>query len=219
MSDIKPRKMVSRSVAIALGVVCIILVASLGAVLYLAYAPASAIQTTFNNYKETHTNSDSDYNSLYWNYSSYASTHRHNTSEYDSLNTQNADLVNVNSNLQNQVDNMHIWGTQNSTILANNEIIPLYPYTFSFSFQNSFSNGYVSVRISPTLSTYSNNISINATFIYTSNNGTDYTYQTLMGIDGIAIFPVLPTSQITVHIGTSNIVTYYNANVTITYYY
>jgi hypothetical protein len=96
------KKLVNRNVAIALGIVCIILVAGLGAVLFMGYSPTSgSLQTTFNDYKRTHSHSDSDYNSLSTNntnlqawlegnatqYNDYVSTHRHSDSDFNALNS------------------------------------------------------------------------------------------------------------------------------------
>lgn len=74
-----PKKTVSRSVAIALGIICIILVASLGVALFIGFSPTSgSLQTTYND---------------------YVNNHHHTDDEYNSLNTQN-------TNLQNQVNDL-----------------------------------------------------------------------------------------------------------------
>ena len=53
MSETKPKKMVSRSVAIALGIICIILVAALG-----------AVANTLNSYVASHHYTDSAYDAV-----------------------------------------------------------------------------------------------------------------------------------------------------------
>jgi hypothetical protein len=77
-SEMSERKMVSRSLAIALGIICIVLIAGLfGAMAY--YAMNTIINTTYND---------------------YVSTHGHTDSDYDSLNSQNTilnNIVNLNS--------------------------------------------------------------------------------------------------------------------------
>ena len=58
-------KVVGRNVAIALGIICIILVAALGVVLFLAYAPSSnSLQTTYNNYVDNHHYTDEEYTQM-----------------------------------------------------------------------------------------------------------------------------------------------------------
>jgi hypothetical protein len=111
------KKLVGRSVAIALGIACIILLAGIGGVLayytmtinnknttYDSYASShyhtntefNSLNTTYQDYAGSHTYSDSEYNSLQSTYNNYQSTHSHTDSEYDSLSSQN-------TNLQNQI--------------------------------------------------------------------------------------------------------------------
>jgi predicted PurR-regulated permease PerM len=65
MGETNPKKMVSRSVAVALGIICIILVAGLGVVLFIGFSPTSgSLQTTYNDYVNDHHHTDEEYNSL-----------------------------------------------------------------------------------------------------------------------------------------------------------
>lgn len=88
------KKTVRRSVAIALGIVCIIFVAGIGGV--MAY------------YTMQINNKDSAHND-------YLATHSHANSDYSSLSTQNA-------NLQNQNNQLQAWLDGNKTLFKQTQI-------------------------------------------------------------------------------------------------
>jgi hypothetical protein len=63
MSEPKPKKMVRRSVAIALGIICIVLIVALvGAVAY--YTMNTTSNTTYNDYVSTHSHTNADYDAM-----------------------------------------------------------------------------------------------------------------------------------------------------------
>jgi hypothetical protein len=91
------KKMVRRSVAIALGIICIILVAGLGVVLYMGYSPTatnsvSSLQDKINQLQswldgnktllsQTQTWLDGNITT----YNNYVNDHSHTNSEYDAM--------------------------------------------------------------------------------------------------------------------------------------
>jgi uncharacterized phage infection (PIP) family protein YhgE len=120
------KKMVRRSVAIALGIICIILAASLGAVTYMSYSPTKGssvtdlqnqindLNATYNSYVSTHSHTDDEYDTIQTNYqnelnqySSYVSEHSYTNGQYDSLNSQNTNLNSQVGNLNNQINQLN----------------------------------------------------------------------------------------------------------------
>jgi hypothetical protein len=219
----KRGKGVGRNVAIALGTICIILVAALIAVVYAGYYPAvnnstvlqsqmKDLNSTYNDYKSTHSHTDSDYDSVVSDRASWQG-------QYDSLQFENMDL-------QNQVrDLASIINLEKSTVWVSNLTIsqPAGSYTdmhFSVNF-----TGYVLVNV-----TSSNTNKTYAEVSY-SGNGIYYDNTINVGTNGTAAFPVvaipvlifpfmtaLPT-PIEVRVGNTNIVGTAIVTSTITYYY
>jgi glucose/mannose transport system substrate-binding protein len=88
------KKVVRRTIALALGVTCILLIAGLGGAIAYYTMTISNKDSTYNGYVSTHSHTDSDYNALSTQYNDYVSTHSHNDSDYNSLSTQNTNLQN-----------------------------------------------------------------------------------------------------------------------------
>jgi hypothetical protein len=212
VDEIKPEKMVSRSVAIALGIICIILVAGLGVVLFIGYSPTSgSLQTTYNDYVNDHHHADEEYNQMQTNYqnelnqyNNYVNDHHHTDEDYSAVSSQNTNLSNI-VNLAN------------STVWVNDATVSQpagglgTSYT-SWSESASYA-GYVSITVlsSTTGSTYAN--------VVYSVYGVNYDNPINVGTSGTAYFPVLPSSSITVEVGNKNMVNGATETVTITYHY
>lgn len=208
-SEMKPKKVVGMNVAIALGIICIILIAGLGVVIYMSYSPiASTSSTSLQN----------QLNDLNATYNSYVSTHSHTDSDYETLNTMYTNLQTQNTNLQNQVNDL----TSNlnlakSTVLVDSQTVSQpagglgIAYT-SWPLSADFA-GYVSINVlsSTTTSTY-------ARVVY-SAYGVNYDNHINVGTSGTAVFPILPCSNIQVEVGNGNLVNGATETVTITYYY
>ncbi|MGD0160427.1 MAG: hypothetical protein ABSB89_09035 [Candidatus Bathyarchaeia archaeon] len=189
-SETKPKKMVSRSLAITLGIVCILLIAGLGGA--IAY------------YTNTINNKDSTYND-------YVSTHHHTDSDYGSLNTQN-------TNLQNQVNGLNTaLNLGNSTVWVSDQTVSQPAGGLGISYttwaESASYAGYVSISV-----TSSTTASTDANVVY-SAYGVSYNNPITVGTSGTANFPVLPSSSITVEVGNGNLVGGATETVTITYYY
>jgi cell division protein FtsL len=219
----KRGKVVGRNVAITLGIISIILIATLGAVVYMGYYPAMSnsatlqsqikdLNSTYNDYKSAHSHTDSDYDSV--------------VMDKSSLQGQCDSLQYENTNLQSQVSDLtSIINLEKSTVWASNLTIsqPADSYTdmhFSVNY-----TGYVLVNV-----TSSNTDKTYAEVSY-SGNGIYYDNTIKVGTNGTAAFPVvaipllifpymttLPTT-IEVRIGNTNTVGNAIETSTITYYY
>jgi predicted transcriptional regulator len=234
-SETKPKKVVGRNVAIALGIICILLIA------FIAYFSITGIsaQNSYNNLQNQNKQLQTwlDGNETLLNQTQARNTNLQN--QIDSLNS------NV-TNLQGQVNNFHIGSTENSTIWVNNENVHTNENVTVQTSENVSvvtienvgwwvyvpSAGYVSIRVSSNdNSTYValrtfyiiNSTNTNSTFNVngTNVNGTNMFfptyYQFSVGFGGTVVFPVLPTSWIEIYFGSS--FGKATLTVTITYYY
>jgi uncharacterized coiled-coil protein SlyX len=188
-----PRRTVSRDVAVALLITCILL--AVGLIAFIAYDTSivSDQSKTIANLNATVINDDAQINSLN---SQVASQ----TNQINSLNSQVADLNSIISltNSQNWIN------SQTKTQSASS-----YSYwTFTASYA-----GYVSVYVqsSTTTNTY-------AEVVYNSH-GINYDQTITVNSGETVFFPILPSSGIQVRIGNTNWFNDATETVTITYYY
>ena len=77
------KKVVRRSVAIALGIICIIFIAGLGGAMAYYTMTINDKDTKYKTYASTHSHTDSEFDSLNTEYDGYVSSHTHSNSEYD----------------------------------------------------------------------------------------------------------------------------------------
>jgi hypothetical protein len=170
------KKMVRRSVAIAIGIICIILIVGLGGI-------ATFYMSVISDRDNTITSKDEQIDSL-----NFIIRDQNNT--ISSLNNQAA-------NLQSQASNLHIWSTENSTVLVNNESFGGAPsrgwglWNFSYA-------GYVSVLV------LSNDNSPNVEVFY-DVNGTPFDHKISLDFGGgTVVFPVLPTQFIGIQVNNAS---------------
>jgi hypothetical protein len=234
----KPKRLIRRSIAMALGIICILLIASMGGVL--------VYYTVIINKKENELGSANKMISqLNTNVTDLQNQDKQlqtwldgnetllNQTQANNTNLQNQiDLLNSNAtNLQNQVNNFHVGSTTNSTILFDNEIvhtngsIPLDKNASHVWIEDvgmavmTPTVGYLSIRVS------SNNNSTYVVFgnIYISNstnlNVTVFgpINQYLVGLGGTIVFPVSAASTTEIYFESS--IGEATLTVTITYYY
>ncbi|MGD0159108.1 MAG: helix-turn-helix domain-containing protein [Candidatus Bathyarchaeia archaeon] len=228
------RKVVRRSVAISLGIICILLIASLGGALayytMIIHNKENELGSANNTISQLNTNATNLQNQdkqlqtwLDGNKTLLNQTQTNNTNLRNQI-----DFLNSNAtNLQNQVNNFHIGSTENSTIWVNNEIVHTNEIVYDAETGENLtligvvraiyvpSAGYVSVRVS------SNN---NSTFVGLGTpyvSGTNVSFPTYdqfnVGFGGTVVFPVLPTSFTDISFGSS--IGEATLAVTITYYY
>jgi len=91
MGEIKPKKTVSRNVAVALGIVCILLIAIIA---YFSVTGNSA-QNSYNNLQNSYNNLQNQFNDLNTTYNNYTSTHSHTNADYDSMWAPELVLINL----------------------------------------------------------------------------------------------------------------------------
>ena len=202
MSEQKPeKKVVSRTVAIALGIICIILAVGLMG----AIADYTSIISGKDNTITTITNQENQLSTwLSGNvtaYNNYVSSHSHTNADYQNLQTQKTNLTNI-VNLSDSAT----W-VNDQTV---SQTVGSYTYwTFSASYA-----GYVSVYVQSSTS--------GATYVEViySAYGVSYDNQIGVGSGGYSVtFPILPSSNIEIGVGNSNLINGATETVTITYYY
>jgi len=192
-------KVVSRNVAIALGIITIILIVGIvGAIAnYRSTIDSKDATISTDEYQLASLNSQlSTANSTIASLNSQIST---KNSQIASLNSQVGDLTNTINLAKSTtwVDTYPIsQGAGGNT-----------SWTFSVSYA-----GYVTVWVQTSTG------NIYARVIY-SSYGVDYDHQIQIGTSGTAVFPVLPSSAIAVIVGNSNWIMNASATVTITYHY
>mgnify|MGYP001569533870 CR=1 FL=1 len=193
MSETEPRKMVSRNVAVALGIISILLIA------FVAYFSITGISA-----QNSYDNLQNQNNQL------QAWLDGNESALYQAQNWLNGNVT----NLQSQVNNLtSIVNLANSTVWLNDQTISQ-PHGSSTSWTESANYaGYVSIFVlsSTTNMTY-------ARVLY-SVDGVNYDNTVGVGASGIVYFPVLPSSSITTEVGNNNAVVGATETVTITYYY
>ena len=192
-SEMRPKKVVGRSVAIGLGIICIVLVAGLGVV--MAYY---AMQINIK---------DSTYND-------YVSTHRYADSYYNSLNSQISQLNSNITNMQTQINILNATANlEFSKFWESGNFVATTPENLGGIFYLNSSivpyAGYVKVDVEPSNNTY-------VRVLYDSN-GTSFDYEVPVNANGTGIIPVLPTNFINIGVGNLTIGTAYTTN--FTYYY
>jgi len=210
MSKTKEMKITRSGITVSLGIICIILIAGLSVVLFMAYSPTSgSLLTTYNNYKKTHSYNDSEYNSLLTTYNGYKNDHTYTNEQYQSL-------ANQTSSLNNQVDDLtNTLNLSKSITWATNETVSQSPANdpLHYSTWTNATNyaGYLSVNISST----NNTIWV---IVFYSLYGIHYDNSFIVWSSGTEYFPVLP-STVTVEVLNANEVSGATETVTITYYY
>ncbi len=240
------KKVVNKNIAVALGLLCIILSASL---------VGTFIYSGTTGYAATHSHTDAEYAAL----SAQLAAANENISRlnnqlnqstdlqtkvdvltgqlttingsiktiqdyYNSLmyvlNTDNHDLSvelsTANSqiaNLQNQISEFKAIGNLTvSKVWVNNQTVSQQPGSYTTWSESADYAGYVSIQVSSSTT----NIIAGVTY---SSHGVNYNSETGVGSSGIAYFPILPSTNITVSVGNSLSVGSATENVTITYYY
>jgi hypothetical protein len=117
------------------------------------------------------------------------------------------------TSLQNQITALNDIGNLSvSTIWVNNQTISQPAGSYTTWTRSASYAGYVSIQVSSsTISTYAN--------VTYSSHGVNYNSQTNVDATGIAYFPILPSSSITVAVGNGLMIGNATQTVTVTYYY
>jgi len=206
------KKVVGRNVAIALGIICIIVavglvgpiiigkdntIATKDSLIQILTSQKNQLQTWLDGNKTllNQTQTWLDGNITYYN------------SQINSLNSQI-------TSLQNQVNDLtDITNLAKSTVWVNDQTVsqPANSYTH-WTCSASYA-GYVSVWVQTSSAT-----DTRVRVIY-SSHGVDYDDEIGVGSSGTAVFPLLPSSNIEIRVGNHNLVSGATETVTITYYY
>jgi predicted PurR-regulated permease PerM len=186
------KKTVRRSVAIALGIVCIVVVAGLvGAFAYYVNDKNNTISSLNSQVSQLNTNATSLRNQI------------------DSLN------FNV-TNLQNQVNNLTDILNLSKSMVLYNGTLTIFPLLELTMLDESVPYaGYVSVQVSSSQS----NATVIITVVWNYYPVLRYQNDFNLGTSGTAIFPVLPPSMVVYFCDPKLTNSSELANVTITYYY
>jgi len=208
------KKMIGRTVAIALGIICIILIAGLGGAMayytmiindknttYDSYVSNHTYTNSeYDNYVGNHTHTNSEYDVLQSNYNYYVSTHSHTDSEYDSL--------------QNQVNDLNsIINLEKSTVWVDDQTISQPASSFTvWTFSANYA-GYVSVWVQ------SSTVPGTHVKVIYSAYGVSFNQKIVVSAGDTAVFPILPSSSIQVGVGNGNLISGATETVTITYHY
>jgi len=203
MNETKPKKMISRNVPIALGIICIVLVA------LIAYFTVTGISAT-NSYTSLQNQNKQLQAWLDGNETLFNQTQANNTS----LQNQNQQLQANNTKLQNQTNNLTgILSLSESSTLYNGTISTFNTVEPASLEESTPYAGYASVEVSSTL-----NETVTITIVWDYYPILRYQNDFNLGNNGTAIFPVLPSGFV-VYFFDPNLPYTETANVTITYYY
>ncbi|MGQ9642140.1 MAG: hypothetical protein ACUVUF_08530 [Candidatus Bathycorpusculaceae bacterium] len=201
------KKVVGRNVAIALGIICIVLAVGLVGAMINYTSIISGKDNIIASLNSQITDKDNTIASL--------------NSRIANLQTQITDkdntIASLNSriaNLQTQVNELNsIIDLEKSTVWVYDQTIsqPVSSYTY-WTFSASYA-GYivVTVHTSTTDKTYVR--------VIWSSYGVDYDESITVGASGTAVFPVLPASSIEVRVGNRNLLSGATEIVSITYHY
>jgi uncharacterized coiled-coil protein SlyX len=202
------KKVVSRKVTLALGVICIVLAAGLVGTI-VVYAPkASDLQSQIATKDSTIASLNSTVSSL--------------TSQISSLNSQistlNSQVVSLQSTL-NETNNalasyVAILGLSQSSALVQN-----FPVTQEANSTTLLWNDYITYAGYVVVQLTSSSNTTYAGVVYALPvTGENFDFNVTLGTSGTAVFPVLP-GLIAVGIGNMELVDSVNATVTAVYYY
>jgi hypothetical protein len=238
MSVPKPRKMVSRNVAIVLGIICIILVAGLGGVTTFYTSVVRDRDSTIAGKDNQISSLDSQIASL------NASLNSQMSEENNTISSLNYQISRMNSTLwafQAQVASLTSNLTNLQKIANLMESSVLFDYGINFTSLNLNLTAMLLVFFNVVASPMGINLESPATHIdyagyfvvnvtsstsnttyiewnYTSN-GFSYGDTLAIGTTGLAYFPILPTTSLIITIGNTDTTILDIQRVTMTYYY
>jgi cell division protein FtsB len=190
MSEKKPKKMVRRRVAMALGIICVVVVAGLvGAFAYYVNDKNNTISSLTSQISTKDSQIED---------------------EYSQISQLNSNIT----NLQNQINNLNAMSNlEFSTFWQSSQFVATMPENIGgLSYVDSPIvpyAGYVKVEIEPSNNTY-------VRVLYNSQ-GTSFDYEVPVNANGTGIIPVLPTNFINIGVGNLTIGATYTTNMT--YYY
>jgi hypothetical protein len=227
------KKMVRRSVAVALGIICIILVASLGMMAYVSYSPTSSsstatLQTKIDQLQgwldDNKTLLDQTQTWLSGNVTSYEAQISILNARITQLQTwldgnitaYNAYVADHHHTDEDYSNFYNIANLALSTVWVDDQTVsqPAGGIGVSYSSWTESPSyaGYVSVWVQ------SSSVSGTHVRVIYSADGVNFDQEIVVSVGGTAVFPILPSS-IQVKVGNANLSGGATETVTITYYY
>lgn len=215
----KDRKLIT-----GLIVVIIVLAAGLGVLIYDLMNYRSAYNDLYEKYSdlsEKYQDLNETYNGLYANFLQYRNTHHYSDDQYEQLlNQYNSLQIEYNNYIRNHhhTDDefefyYEIANLQRSEVLVSSKTIsqPASSYTYWTLYVNY--PGYIMVYVETSTS--------DNTYVEVVWNayGVHYDERITVGSSGAAYFPVLPTDNLEVRVGNTNLFNGATETVTIVYYY
>lgn len=197
MFEPKREKVVGRNVAIALGIICIILVAILATVLFMSYSPT--LDSSIPSLQSQLTNTQNQLTNV--------------QGQLAGLQNQITNLQNQKGALQAQVNDLNdVLNMTKSETWATSQTVSQPAGTYNFWAHFTTYAGYVTVNVesSTTDKTYIE--------VLWNSNGISYYNKTSVGAGGTGVFPVL-SSNVEVRVGNANLVNGATETVTITYHF
>jgi cell division protein FtsL len=194
------RKVVGRGVATGLVVICILLAVGLVGVFAYYTMTLNNKNAEYDDYVSSHSHTDSDYNSL--------------NSQITSKDSQISQLNSNVTNLQNQVNDLtSTLNLAKSEVWVTSQTVSQPAGSYNFWGHSYSYAGYVTVQVesSTTDKTYIE--------VLGSAHGINYDNRISVGVSGTGVFPVLPSNNLEVRVGNSNILNGATETVTITYHY
>jgi cell division protein FtsL len=214
---VNEKKMVRRSVAIALGIICIVLVAGLVGGFGYFILTINDKDNTISSLNTQISSKDSQISQLNTQISDQNNTIFSLNSTLANADSQISQLNSNATNLQSQVNNLtDILNLGKSTTLYNGTVTIVPSTELAMLEENVPYAGYVSVQVSSSQS----NATVIITVVWDYYPVLRYQNDFNLGSSGTAIFPVLPPSMVVYFFDPK--LTGFNselANVTITYYY
>jgi cell division protein FtsL len=200
------KKVVGRTVAIALGMVCIVLLAGLVGAIVVYMPMVNNLQSQMTEKDNTISSLNSQISDLNNSLNQISNSTSNKDTQIAALNSQVADLNSQISSLTN------ILYLNASAFLVYNQGVTQDPNASTTVFIDMLNYaGYVSVDVQ------SNSTTTYVEVIY-SSHGVNYDNNMTVGTSGTAAFPVL-RGTVEIRVGNTDTVDSVNATVTATYYY
>jgi len=192
------KKMVRRNVAIALGILCIILIAGISGVIAYYTMTLNDNNASYNDYVLSHSYTNYEYSTL-----------------NSSLNLSRSQVNDLSSILQLEKTETVYSYNGGIDLPANFSTEPdINEYMLDGDPEFGLYAGIAYVQVSST----SNETYVNVTYS-AQYRSFDYNSQTDVGMNGTVVFPVLPTGVVDIRIAVHDTSIRATANVTITYIY
>jgi predicted PurR-regulated permease PerM len=212
---VSEKKVIGRNVAIALGIICIILAVGLVGAIAVYTPMINDKNNTIDSLNSEVTSRDNTIASLnsqiITKNNTISSLNSQIASEDNTIASDNLQISSLNSQVSSLTDTVNL---ANSMTWVNDQTVSQSVSSYTYWTVSASYAGYVSVDVlsSTTTKTYVEVIWYAYGVSYDSG-------QISVGVSGTAVFPILPCSSIEIIVGNTNISNGATETVTITYYY